>query len=115
MASTRRGPLAGLRILEFASLGPAPFCGTLLADLGADVLRLERPGAVASPHPILGRGRRQAVLDLKCAAGRAAALALIQTADALIEGYRPGVMERLGLGPDPALAHNPRLVYGRMT
>ena len=115
------GPLAGLRVLEFAGLGPAPFCGMLLGDLGAEVLRIDRPGgnpnaALFEPaHDILQRGRRALTLDLRHAAGRAAALRLVASAEVLIEGHRPGVMERLGLGPEPCLARQPRLVYGRMT
>jgi alpha-methylacyl-CoA racemase len=115
------GPLSGLKILEFEAIGPGPFCGMLLADMGADVLLLDRPD-----DPRLGfgrdrwfdvmmRGRRSATLDLKSPTGVAAALALAAKADALIEGFRPGVMERLGLGPDVLLKANPRLVYGRMT
>jgi alpha-methylacyl-CoA racemase len=115
------GPLTGLRILEFEAIGPAPFCGMLLADMGADVLLVDRP-----EDPRLGfdrerwsdamlRGRRSVTLDLKNAEGVAAAQALAARADAVIEGFRPGVMERLGLGPEALLARNPRLVYGRMT
>jgi alpha-methylacyl-CoA racemase len=109
------GPLEGLRVLEFAGLGPAPFCGMLLSDLGADVLRIDRPGAHYDRFAIETRGRRSLVLDLKSDAARETALRLAARADALIEGFRPGVMERLGLGPNVALARNPRLVYGRMT
>ncbi|SDB20033.1 CaiB/BaiF CoA transferase family protein [Belnapia rosea] len=110
------GPLKGLRVLEFAGIGPGPFCGMVLADLGADVIRLERPGAPpAPPEDFITRGRRTVGLDLKSPAAIAAALRLVESADALIEGFRPGVMERLGLGPEPCLARNPRLVYGRMT
>ena len=114
MAGT--GPLTGLRVLEFAGLGPLPHAGMVLADLGADVLRIERPGAppVAPPTPV-DRGRRSAVLDLSAPDAAAAALELAAAADVLVEGFRPGVMERLGLGPDVCLARNPRLVYGRMT
>ncbi|HYY11950.1 MAG TPA: CaiB/BaiF CoA-transferase family protein [Kineosporiaceae bacterium] len=110
------GPLAGLRVLEFAGLGPLPHAGMVLADLGAEVLRVDRPGAppVAPPGPV-DRGRRSAVLDLATPDGAAAALDLAAAADVLLEGYRPGVMERLGLGPDVCLARNPRLVYGRVT
>jgi alpha-methylacyl-CoA racemase len=110
------GPLAGLRVLEFAGLGPGPFCAMLLADLGAEVLRIDRadvsPGHRAE---VLKRGRRSVAIDLKSPQGAAAALRLIDHADALIEGFRPGVMERMGLGPEPCLARNPRLAYGRMT
>ncbi len=109
------GPLRGLRVLEFAGIGPAPFCGMLLSDLGADVLRIDRPGAQYDHFAIETRGRRSLVLDLKAPAARDTALQLIGKADALIEGFRPGVMERLALGPDVALKRNPRLVYGRMT
>ncbi len=111
----RSGPLCDLRVLEFASIGPVPFCGMLLSDLGADVLRIDRPGREYGPADVETRGRRALALDLKSAPGRDTALALATRADALIEGYRPGVMERLGLGPDVLLARNPRLVYGRMT
>jgi alpha-methylacyl-CoA racemase len=110
------GPLVGVRIVEFAGLGPAPFCAMLLADMGADVVRIDRPDA---PPPgafsLISRGRRSVALDLKSPVGIHRALALLERADALIEGFRPGVMERLGLGPDCVLARNERLVYGRMT
>jgi alpha-methylacyl-CoA racemase len=109
------GPLAGLRVVEFAGIGPGPFAAMLLADMGADVVRVERPGEPARPHDITRRGRRVVVLDLKRAGDLAQALALLDGAEALIEGFRPGVMERLGLGPDVVLRRNPRLVYGRMT
>ncbi len=115
------GPLAGIRVLEFQGIGPAPFCGMLLADMGADVLLVERPQradaeySVAREHDVMLRGRRSLVLDLKSAPDRDTARSLIQRADALIEGFRPGVMERLGLGPETALAINPRLIYGRVT
>ena len=109
------GPLRGLRIIEIASLGPGPFAAMMLSDAGADILRLDRPGTPPSPHPVLERGRRSVVLDLKSPQGSAAALRLCERADALIEGFRPGVMERLGLGPEVVLARNPRLVYARMT
>jgi len=115
------GPLSGLKILEFEAIGPGPFCGMMLADMGADVLLVDRP---ADPRLGLGRdrwfdvmmrGRRSATLDLKSKDGLAAAIKLAGKADALIEGFRPGVMERLGLGPDVLLKKNPKLVYGRMT
>jgi len=114
------GPLSGLRVAEFVGLGPAPFAAMLLSDLGAEVIRIDRPGAggalgIDPRHDLPARGRRSIALDLRSADGREAALQLVAQADALIEGYRPGVMERLGLGPDAALARNPRLVYGRMT
>lgn len=110
------GALDGLKILEFAGLGPVPFCGKLFSDLGADVLRIDREDRRPyDKYSVDTRGRRSVVLDLKDASAQAVALALIEQADALIEGFRPGVMERLGLGPEPALARNPKLVYGRMT
>jgi crotonobetainyl-CoA:carnitine CoA-transferase CaiB-like acyl-CoA transferase len=107
--------LQGLRIVEFEGLGPGPFCGMLLADLGADVILIERPGAAAGPGAVFRRGKRAISLDLKSDRHRAAALRIAATADAIIEGSRPGVMERLGLGPDRLHAANPRLVYGRVT
>jgi alpha-methylacyl-CoA racemase len=113
--NTRSGPLAGLRIVEFAGLGPGPFCGMLLSDAGADVIRIDRPGVRAGAHDVTQRGRRSIALDLKQPAAIEACLTLLETADATFEGFRPGVMERLGLGPDAALARNPKLVYGRMT
>ncbi|MDM4718829.1 CaiB/BaiF CoA-transferase family protein [Micromonospora sp. WMMA1363] len=115
------GPLAGVRVIELAGIGPGPFTAMMLADLGADVVRVDRaadvdPAAFGSPHPdLLNRGRRSIGVDLKSAGGRAAMLALVAGADALIEGFRPGVTERLGLGPVDCHAVNPRLVYGRMT
>jgi alpha-methylacyl-CoA racemase len=113
------GPLDGVKVVEIASIGPGPFAAMMLADAGADVIRLERAGAAAG----LGsgswnqthRGRPSAGCDLKHPGGRELALRLCESADALLEGFRPGVMERLGIGPDEALARNPRLVYGRMT
>jgi alpha-methylacyl-CoA racemase len=115
------GPLAGIRVVEFEGIGPAPYCGMLLADLGADLVRVARPHAERGPliqhaggAPI-DRGRTVVMLDLKRDAGRGDALALLERADALVEGLRPGVMERLGLGPDIVLGRNPRLVYGRIT
>ena len=112
------GPLNGYRILEMAGLGPAPFCAMLLSDMGADVVRIDREGG-SNPLDlkidVLNRGRRSVALNLKTPEGIATAFALIARADAVIEGYRPGVMERLGLGPEECLAKNPRLVYGRMT
>jgi alpha-methylacyl-CoA racemase len=114
------GPLEGIRVVEMAGIGPTPFCGMLLADIGADVVRIDRPGGAsgiqqALSDPVLERGKTRVELDLKSAGGIDAALRLIARADALIEGYRPGVMERLGLGPDACRARNRRLVYGRMT
>jgi alpha-methylacyl-CoA racemase len=114
--SRRNGPLSGVRVVEFAGLGPAPFCAMLLADLGANVVRVDRPGrGAASPTDVTSRGRPAVELDLKTPEGVAQAFQLLELADVAIEGFRPGVMERLGLGPDPVLARNPRLVYGRMT
>ena len=111
------GPLAGHRVLELGGIGPGPFCGMILGDLGAEVIRVDRPSeaGAASSQPVLHRGRRSVTIDLKSAAGVDLALRLVDTSDALIEGFRPGVTERLGLGPEPCLARNPRLVYGRMT
>jgi alpha-methylacyl-CoA racemase len=110
------GPLAGIRILEFSGIGPGPFCGMLLSDMGADVLRIDRKdGDRGDKTHVTRRGRKSVALDLKHPAAREACLQLIDTADALYEGFRPGVMERLGLGPDIALRRNKRLVYGRMT
>ena len=112
------GPLKGIRIIEFAGIGPGPFCAMMLADMGADVLRVQRPVVTPKPippNPVSGRGMRSITLDLKSAAGRDAVLRIVQDCDALIEGYRPGVMERLGLGPEACMARNGRLVYGRMT
>src|SRR6476646_2753996 len=111
---TRRGPLAGLRVLELAGIGPGPFCAMMLADQGATVLRVDRPRA-ASPrqaHPereFLNRGRRSAVLDLKHPRAVDALLRLADTADVLLEGLRPGVTERLGVGPEVCRSRNPRL------
>ncbi|MER6912719.1 CaiB/BaiF CoA-transferase family protein [Streptomyces sp. NPDC000594] len=111
------GPLAGIRVVELGGIGPGPFAGMLLADQGADVIRVDRPAEAGAPsrHPVLHRGRRSVTLDLKDPADIEAVLAVVDTADALIEGFRPGVAERLGLGPDRCLARNPKLVYGRMT
>ena len=109
------GPLSGVRVIEFAGIGPAPFCAMLLSDMGAEVLRIDRPDAGATAHEVPARGRRSLALDLKSAASTELCLKAIEKADVLIEGFRPGVMERLGLGPDPALQRNPRLIYGRMT
>jgi alpha-methylacyl-CoA racemase len=109
------GPLSGLHIIEFAGIGPGPFCGMMLADHGARVTVLHRPGGAPDPRLSLSRNRELVALDLKSAEGQAKARDLIASADGLIEGFRPGVMERLGLGPDEMLALNPALVYGRMT
>ncbi|GAA2963784.1 CaiB/BaiF CoA-transferase family protein [Streptomyces enissocaesilis] len=113
------GPLDGVRVVELAGIGPGPFAAMLLADLGADVVRVDRPGGaglgVDPAHDLTNRNKRSVIVDLKSADGPARVLDLVERADVLIEGYRPGVAERLGVGPDACLARNPRLVYGRMT
>jgi alpha-methylacyl-CoA racemase len=115
------GVLSGYKIVEFAGIGPAPMCAMLLSDMGAEVLRLDRAEdanlgiSTESKYNLLGRGRRSVAIDLKRREGTELALKLIERADALIEGFRPGVMERLGLAPDVCQARNPKLVYGRMT
>lgn len=110
------GPLSGVKVIEFAGIGPGPFCCMLLSDMGADVVRVDRKGGRGgAKFDVTARGRRSIALDLKDPADIATALALIEKADVLIEGFRPGVMERLGLGPDEAFARNPRIIYGRMT
>ena len=112
------GPLAGLKVLELAGIGPSPYACMLLADLGADVLRIERGDASAEPTEtwdLLNRSRHSVAVDLKSSAGRDLILELCEQAEVLIEGFRPGVTERLGLGPDDVFARNPQLVYGRMT
>src|ERR1700677_4857653 len=119
MADTKGGPLSGVRVVELAGIGPGPFCGMLLADLGAEVIRVDRPTGNSPDLPptrdVAGRGKRSVVVDLKDERGLSIALRLVSAADILIEGYRPGVAERLGLGPDACWEVNPRLVYGRMT
>jgi alpha-methylacyl-CoA racemase len=113
------GPLAGLRVVEVASLGPGPFAAMMLADMGAEVIRLERPAGAptmgSGAWNLTNRGRPSVAVNLKSPEAAGLVLDLCERADVLIEGFRPGVMERLGLGPEPALARNPRLVYGRMT
>ncbi len=114
------GPLAGLRVVEMVGLGPAPFCAMLLADQGAEVVRVDRPGAAGAlglppKYDVAARGRRSLAIDLRKPGAVDAVLDLVARADVLIEGFRPGVMERLGLGPDVCLARHPSLVYGRMT
>ncbi|ROZ68741.1 CaiB/BaiF CoA-transferase family protein [Ramlibacter sp. WS9] len=109
------GPLQGLKVVEFAGLGPAPFCAMVLADLGAEVVCVTRPNAKRDRFDILSRGRTFLPVDLRSEGASEPVLALVERADVLIEGFRPGVMERLGLGPDTCLARQPRLVYGRMT
>jgi alpha-methylacyl-CoA racemase len=111
-----KGPLSGVKIVEFAGIGPGPFCGMLLSDLGADVVRIDRKGGGrGSKFDVTARGRRSVALDLKTPEAVEACLTLMERADAAFEGFRPGVMERLGLGPEVALKRNPKLVYGRMT
>jgi len=113
------GPLSGIKVIEIASIGPGPFAAMMLSDMGADVVRMERGGGTgalgAGSWNYMHRGRPSVACDLKHPEGRELVLKLTESADALIEGFRPGVMERLGLGPDEALGRNPRLVYGRMT
>jgi alpha-methylacyl-CoA racemase len=115
------GPLTGIKVVEFAGIGPGPMAAMLLADLGADVLKLDRPAPSeattgdASRFDLLSRGRKSVSIDLKHPCGLEAALQLVKMADVLIEGFRPGTMERLKLGPMEALSINPKLVYGRMT
>ena len=109
------GPLAGLRIVELAGIGPGPFAGMMLADHGAEVIRIDRPGARIDPRDPLLRSRTLIAVDLKSSAGVTVVRDLCRTADGVIEGFRPGVTERLGLGPDVLLGDNPRLVYGRMS
>ena len=115
------GPLAGVRVVEIAGIGPGPFCAMMLADAGADVIRVDRASRVwggdpdSPPSDVLARGRRSIGVDLKSTDGVETVLRLAEGSDALLEGFRPGVAERLGIGPDDCLARNPRLVYGRMT
>ncbi|MDT0430882.1 MULTISPECIES: CaiB/BaiF CoA transferase family protein [Streptomyces] len=113
------GPLAGVRVVELAGIGPGPFAAMLLADLGADVVRVDRPGGpglgIDPAYDLTNRNKRSVLVDLKAGGGAARVLDLVARADVLIEGYRPGVAERLGVGPDVCLERNPRLVYGRMT
>ena len=115
------GPLHGITVLEIAGIGPGPFCAMLLADMGADVIRVDRAGQVMGGDPetppadVLNRGRRSIGVDLKNPDGVETVLSLVERADVLMEGFRPGVAERLGIGPDDCLARNPKLVYGRMT
>ena len=119
MTGQARGPLSGIRVIEVAGMGPGPFAGMVLSDFGAEVIRVDRADAVGGkrnpPVDVLSRGRRSVAVDLTKPGAVDVVLRLIEQADVLIEGYRPGVMERLGLGPDVCLARNPRLVYGRVT
>ena len=110
------GPLQGLRLIELAGIGPGPFCGMMLSDMGAEVIRVERlGGSQVAPKDVLARNRRSIAVNLKDPVGVETILRLIESADGLFEGFRPGVTERLGLGPDECMARNPKLVYGRMT
>lgn len=115
------GPLEGVRVLELAGIGPGPFAGMMLADMGAEVIRIDRAGSVrggdpaAPPADVLGRGRKSIGIDLKSEEGREVVLDMVEKADVIFEGFRPGVAERLGVGPDECLARNPKIVYGRMT
>src|ERR1700728_1425737 len=109
------GPLEGLRVLEIVSIGPGPHCAMLLGDLGAEIIRFDRAGGNGWPNQIVDRGRNSLVVDIRETPGRELCVAAAEKADVLIEGFRPGVMERLGLGPEVLLSRNPRLVYGRMT
>ncbi|MFF4453412.1 CaiB/BaiF CoA transferase family protein [Streptomyces goshikiensis] len=119
MAGTGNGPLAGVRVVELAGIGPGPFAAMLLADLGADVVRVDRPGggglAIDPEYDVTNRNKRSVLIDLKSAEGPQRVLELVERADVLIEGFRPGVAERLGVGPADCHARNPKLVYGRMT
>ena len=114
-AGGAQGPLVGVRVVEFASIGPGPHCAMLLSDLGAEVLRIDKVGGNGWPNPIADRGRASATIDIHTDEGRDFCLAACDKADVLIEGFRPGVMERLGLGPDALCTRNPRLIYGRVT
>ncbi len=115
------GPLQGVKVIELAGIGPGPFCAMMLSDMGAEVIRVERSAAVAPgdpenpPKDVLARGRRSIGVDLKNPDGREVVLKLVEQADIIMEGFRPGVTERLGLGPEDCLARNPKIVYGRMT
>lgn len=115
MADAPSGPLVGLRVIEFAGIGPGPHCAMLLSDMGADVLRIDREGGNGWPNPVVDRGRATKVVDIRTREGRTFCLDAADHADVVIEGFRPGVMERLGLGPDILCGRNPRLIYGRMT
>lgn len=111
-----RGPLSGVKILELAGIGPAPFCAMLLSDMGAEILRVDRKGVKGgTQYDVINRGRKSIALNLKTPEGVEAVLKLVEKSDVILEGFRPGVMERLGLGPEPCLARNPKLIFGRMT
>ena len=115
MTVPQSGPLTGLKVVEFVGIGPGPHCAMLLADLGAEVLRINRPGGNGPRNPVVDRGRPELTLDLRRTAHQKVALDILDRVDILIEGNRPGVMERLGLGPEVVCKRNPRLVYGRIT
>ena len=111
-----KGPLSGVKIIEMAGIGPGPFCAMLLSDMGADIIRIDRKGGAGGyPSDTNSRGRKSIALDLKKPEAIEAVLKLVEQADVIQEGFRPGVMERLGLGPDVVQARNPKIVYGRMT
>lgn len=114
MSESNQGPLTGVKVVEFAGIGPGPHCAMLLADMGAEVVRIERPGTAVF-NPVVERARHRLALDLRGEEGRATARTAAQAADVLLEGFRPGVMERLGLGAEELCAANPRLVYARLT
>jgi alpha-methylacyl-CoA racemase len=114
-SGARRGPLSGLRVMEFAGIGPGPHAAMLLANLGAEVLRIDRPGGNGYPNPIVDSVVSSVTIDIRTADGRDRCLDIVEKVDVVIEGNRPGVMERLGLGPEPMMKRNPRLIYGRMT
>jgi alpha-methylacyl-CoA racemase len=109
------GPLRGVRVIEFSAIGPGPHCVMLLSDMGAEILRIDRPGGNGWANPIVDRGRQTIELDIRSDAGRELVLDAVAYSDVIVEGYRPGVMERLGYGPDVLMSLNPRLIYGRMT
>ena len=110
------GPLSGIKIIELAGIGPGPFCGMLLSDMGAEVIRVDRISKRKDRvNDVLTRGRKSIALDLKSNDGKEVVLQLCESSDAIFEGFRPGVTERLGIGPDECMARNERLVYGRMT
>lgn len=118
MTETGSGPLSGIRVVELAGIGPGPFCAMLLADMGADVVRVDRVGAASAdytPNPVIERGRKSISLDLKSDDGRQVLMRLVARSDVLIESFRPGVAERLGIGPEQVSEVNPRLIYGRLT
>ena len=114
-SSMAAGPLTGLRVLEFVGIGPGPHCAMMLSDMGASIIRIDRVGGNGWENPVVDRGRASIQVDIKSEAGKTLCLEAADHADVLIEGFRPGVMERRGLGPDILLSRNPRLIYGRVT